>query len=117
MLKERGLEPTIEILDSVSIPADPSIALEKTWIERLRDEGQPLINNHDRTRSMSMSVRIDMDKLKELRRRRVMTIEQLAAKAGVSKNTISKAERGGSVYPSSIHKIATALGVEPSELM
>ena len=25
--------------------------------------------------------------------------------------------RGGSVYPSSVHKIATALGVEPSELV
>lgn len=56
-------------------------------------------------------------KLKELRRQRVMTIEQLAAKAGVSKNTISKAERGGSVYPSSIHKIASALNVNPSDLM
>lgn len=46
-----------------------------------------------------------------------MTIEQLAAIAGVSKNTISKDERGGSVYPSSIHKIASALAVEPSELV
>ncbi len=58
-----------------------------------------------------------MVKLKELRRQRVMTITQLAEKAGVSKNTISKAERGGSVYPSSVHKIASALGVEPSELV
>ena len=58
-----------------------------------------------------------MDKLKELRRQKVWTIEQLASKASVSKNTISKAERGGSVYPSSVHKIASALGVEPSELV
>lgn len=58
-----------------------------------------------------------MGKLKELRRQRVWTIEQLAAQAGVSKNTISKAERGGSIYPSSIHKIAGALGVEPQELI
>ncbi len=63
------------------------------------------------------SVKIDMDKLKELRRQRVMTIEQLAAKAGVSKNTVSKAERGGSVYPSSVHKIAAALEVSPSKLV
>lgn len=56
-------------------------------------------------------------KLKELRRQKVLTIEQLAAKAGVSKNTVSKAERGGSIYPSSIHKIAKALGVAPSDLM
>ncbi len=58
-----------------------------------------------------------MVKLKNLRRQRVLTIEQLAAQAGVSKNTISKAERGGSIYPSTIHKLATALGVEPDELV
>jgi transcriptional regulator with XRE-family HTH domain len=62
-------------------------------------------------------VEVDVDKLKELRRQKVWTIEQLASKASVSKNTISKAERGGSVYPSSVHKIASALGVEPSELV
>lgn len=58
-----------------------------------------------------------MVKLKNLRQQRVLTIEQLAQRAGVSNNTISKAERGGSVYPSSVHKIASALGVEPSELV
>lgn len=63
-----------------------------------------------------MGVEIDVDRLKELRREKVLTIERLAALAHVSKNTISKAERGGSIYPSSIHKIAGALGVEPSEL-
>jgi transcriptional regulator with XRE-family HTH domain len=62
-------------------------------------------------------VEVDVDKLKKLRREKVLTIEQLAARAHVSKNTISKAERGGSIYPSSIHKIATALGVDPSELV
>lgn len=62
-------------------------------------------------------VEVDAVKLKNLRRQRVLTIEQLAEKARVSKNTISKAERGGSVYPSSIHKIATALQVDPSELV
>ena len=58
-----------------------------------------------------------MDKLKKLLREKVITIEQLAGRAHVSKTTISKAERGGSIYPSSIHKIATALGVDPSELV
>ena len=48
---------------------------------------------------------------------RVLTIEQLAAQASVSKNTISKAERGGSIYPSTINKLAQALDVEPSELV
>ena len=58
-----------------------------------------------------------MVKLKNLRNQKVLTIEQLATLAGVSKNTISKAERGGSIYPSSVHKIARALDVEPSELV
>jgi transcriptional regulator with XRE-family HTH domain len=62
-------------------------------------------------------VEVDVVKLKSLRQQRVLTIEQLAEKARVSKNTISKAERGGSVYPSSIHKIASALQVDPSELV
>jgi transcriptional regulator with XRE-family HTH domain len=51
------------------------------------------------------------------RQQRVLTIEQLAAQAGVSKNTISKAERGGSIYPSTIYKLAQALDAEPSELV
>lgn len=58
-----------------------------------------------------------MEALKELRRRRVLTIVDLAKKSGVSKNTISKAERGGSIYPATIRKIARALEVEPSELV
>jgi transcriptional regulator with XRE-family HTH domain len=62
-------------------------------------------------------VELDVNKLKRLRNQRVWTIERLAAEAGVSKNTVSKAERGGSVYPSSVHKLASALGVEPSELV
>jgi transcriptional regulator with XRE-family HTH domain len=42
----------------------------------------------------------------------------LAELAGVSKNTISNIENGnGTAYPSTIRKLATALGVEPSELV
>jgi transcriptional regulator with XRE-family HTH domain len=62
-------------------------------------------------------VEVDTVKLKNLRQQKVLTIERLAAQAGVSKNTISKAERGGSIYPSTIYKLAHALGVEPSELV
>jgi transcriptional regulator with XRE-family HTH domain len=62
-------------------------------------------------------VEVDAMKLRNLRKQQVLTIEQLASRAGVSKNTISKAENGGSVYPSSIHKIASALGVEASDLV
>lgn len=58
-----------------------------------------------------------MKVLKEMRRQRVLTITDLAAKSGVSKTTISKAENGGSIYPATIRKIARALDVEPSELV
>jgi transcriptional regulator with XRE-family HTH domain len=62
-------------------------------------------------------VEVNVEALKELRRRRVWTVEELAVRAGVSKNTVSKAENGGSVYPSSIRKLAKALEVEPAELV
>jgi transcriptional regulator with XRE-family HTH domain len=62
-------------------------------------------------------VEVNAVKLKDLGKQRVLTIEQLAAQAGVSKNTTSKAENGGSIYPSSVRKIASALGVEPGELV
>lgn len=58
-----------------------------------------------------------MDKLRELRRQNVLTIVELAKAASVSKNTISRAERGGNVHPSSVRKIAQALHVEPRELV
>jgi transcriptional regulator with XRE-family HTH domain len=58
-----------------------------------------------------------METLKTLRRERVLTVAELAQQAGVSKNTISKAENGGSVYPSTVKKLAHALGVEPSDLV
>jgi transcriptional regulator with XRE-family HTH domain len=58
-----------------------------------------------------------MEKLKTLREERVLTVAELARQAGVSKNTISKAENGGSVYPSTVRKLAGALGVDPSDLI
>jgi transcriptional regulator with XRE-family HTH domain len=60
---------------------------------------------------------VDVETLKALRQKQVLTVAELAQKAGVSKNTISKAENGGSVYPSTVRKLARALGVEPSDLV
>jgi transcriptional regulator with XRE-family HTH domain len=65
----------------------------------------------------SVLVEVNVEALREFRRQRVLTITDLAEKAGVSKNTVSKAENGGSVYPSTIRKLARALGVEPRELI
>ncbi len=59
-----------------------------------------------------------MDKLKSLRKRRVMSIGDLSAKSGVHRNTISRIENGeADARTSTIRKLAKALGVDPSELV
>lgn len=56
-------------------------------------------------------------RLKEIRTRRLLTQQMLAARAGVSLNTVHRIEQG-KFQPrfSTIHKLAAALGVEPEEL-
>ncbi len=57
-------------------------------------------------------------KLKELRRRRVLTLEELAAKADVGRNTIWRLEHGVmGAQPRTIRKLAKALNVESEELV
>ncbi len=59
-----------------------------------------------------------MEKLRELRRRRVLTMEELSKKAGVGRNTIWRLEHGVmGAQPRTIRKLAAALGVEPEELV
>jgi transcriptional regulator with XRE-family HTH domain len=61
---------------------------------------------------------VDMAKLRELRRRRVLTLEELAEKAGVGRNTIWRLEHGVmGAQPRTIRKLAKALEVEPEELV
>jgi transcriptional regulator with XRE-family HTH domain len=61
---------------------------------------------------------VDMVRLRELRRRRVLTLEELAEKAGVGRNTIWRLEHGVmGAQPRTIRKIAKALNVEPEELV
>jgi HTH-type transcriptional regulator, competence development regulator len=61
---------------------------------------------------------VDVDKLKRLRKERVLTIRELANEAGVSKTTISNIENGQSeAYPSTIRKLARAFDVTPSDLV
>ena len=59
--------------------------------------------------------------LKALRRARAdagLTISELAKRAGVSRDTISNAERGHhSLQATSLHKVAQALGKAPSDLL
>ncbi len=59
-----------------------------------------------------------MEKLKDLRRRRVLTMEELAEKAGVGRNTVWRLEHGiMGAQPRTVRKLAKALGVEPEELV
>jgi transcriptional regulator with XRE-family HTH domain len=61
---------------------------------------------------------VDMVRLRELRRRRVLTLEELAEKAGVGRNTIWRLEHGVmGAQPRTIRKLAKALDVEPEELV
>jgi transcriptional regulator with XRE-family HTH domain len=61
---------------------------------------------------------VDMARLRELRRRRVLTLEELAEKAGVGRNTIWRLEHGVmGAQPRTIRKLAKALDVEAEELV
>ena len=62
-------------------------------------------------------VEVNRDRLKALRRKRVLTLRELGERADVSKDTISRVERTGKAYPSTIRKLAVALGVDASELV
>ncbi len=57
-------------------------------------------------------------KLRELRKRRVLTLRELEARSGVAYNTIWRLENNkGGAQPRTIRKLAAALGVDPSELV
>jgi transcriptional regulator with XRE-family HTH domain len=61
---------------------------------------------------------MDLPHLRNLRRRAVMSQEDLAEKSGVARDTISKLETGQrGAYPSTIRKLAAGLEVEPGMLL
>jgi transcriptional regulator with XRE-family HTH domain len=61
---------------------------------------------------------MDLPWLRDLRRRAVMSQEDLATKSGVARDTISKLETGQRrAYPSTIRKLAAGLEVEPRMLL
>lgn len=64
------------------------------------------------------NMEVDTQKLKELRRRRVLSMRELEELSGVSHNTIWRIESGRQgAHPRTIRKLAQALGVEPEELL
>ena len=59
-----------------------------------------------------------MQRLKELRRERVLSLRELEERSGVSYNTIWRIEDGRQgAHPRTIRKLAEALGVQPAELI
>jgi transcriptional regulator with XRE-family HTH domain len=63
-------------------------------------------------------MRIDGEKLRRLRERRLWLIGDLAEKSGVHRNLISTYENGKSgAHPDTIRKLAKALDVDPTELV
>ncbi len=61
---------------------------------------------------------INGTRLREIRVSRVLTLRRLEELSGVSYDRISKLElHGGGVRPSTVHKLAEALGVDPAELV
>jgi transcriptional regulator with XRE-family HTH domain len=68
--------------------------------------------------STTPDMEVNVTKVKQLRTERVMSLRELAERAGVSKDTIWRLESGTSTnaHPSTIRKLAKALEVEPKEL-
>ena len=61
---------------------------------------------------------VNVERLKELRRERVLSLRELEERSGVSYNTIWRIEDGRQgAHPKTIRKLADALGVQPSELI
>ena len=59
-----------------------------------------------------------MEKLKELRQARALSLRELSNEADVGHNTIYRIEHGQeNVLPRTVRRLAKALGVEPRELM
>ena len=55
--------------------------------------------------------------LRRLRQRLALSQADLASRAGVARSTIVSAEQGVNPRPSTIRRLAVALGCEPSDLL
>jgi transcriptional regulator with XRE-family HTH domain len=64
------------------------------------------------------AVMVRLTRLKDVRQRKALTQQQLADKAGVNRVTIARIEAGtDEPFPTTVRKVADALGVEPEELL
>ena len=77
------------------------------------------VGANERVASEGTNVRVDGEKLRQLRERRVLSLRELAELAGVGYVTIRRLETGAtdSALPRTVRALAKALGVEPAELI
>jgi transcriptional regulator with XRE-family HTH domain len=67
---------------------------------------------------MGKSIKINGQRLKELRVEQALTLRALGERSGIGYDSINKLELGRRpAHASTIRKLADALGVEPKELM
>jgi len=64
----------------------------------------------------TMRYRVLVPRLRRVRNRRALTQDELAVRAGVSRTTVIRAERGEDIRQSNVRKLADALGVQPGTL-
>ena len=70
------------------------------------------------SRAKYRDMEVNVERLKELRRERVLSLRELEERSGVSYNTIWRLEDGRQgAHPKTVRKLAEALGVQPSELI
>ena len=63
-------------------------------------------------------IEVDGAKLRELRRRRMLSLRELGKRSGVAFDNINKLENEQRrAQPRTVRKLAEALGVEPHEVM
>jgi transcriptional regulator with XRE-family HTH domain len=61
---------------------------------------------------------VKLTRLKDVRQRKALTQQQLADRAGVNRVTIARIETGkDEPFPTTLRKVADALGVEPEDLV
>jgi len=58
-----------------------------------------------------------LPRLERLREYAALSQRELASRAGVAPSTITRLEKGAEAHPSTVRKLADALGVEPKELI
>jgi transcriptional regulator with XRE-family HTH domain len=61
---------------------------------------------------------VKLARLRMWRERKALTQQQLAGRAGITRVTVARVEAGlEEPYPTTVRKLANALGLEPEDLM